>query len=253
MMRQSGGPAASPSASEQTPRRVLTRGEPQPSVKPALPAAAAATPAVAMAVSATEIARGCASLEELRAALESFDGCALKQTAKTLCFSDGDPAARVMLVGEAPGADEDRQGKPFVGVSGQLLDRMLAEIGLSRAGGAEDGFYIANIVPWRPPGNRTPTTQEMMICKPFIERQIELAAPDILVTLGGPSSQALLGVSGIMASRGKWRDYALGGRVIPALPTLHPAYLLRNPIAKRLAWADLRALRTALAALPARR
>ena len=194
------------------------------------------------------LARGAMTLEDLRAALAGFDGCALKATAKNLCFADGNERARVMLIGEAPGADEDRQGLPFVGVSGQLLDRMLAAIGLVRA----TDVYIANIVPWRPPGNRTPTPQEMMICKPFIERQIELAAPDILVTIGAPSSQALLGVKGIMAERGKWRDYRVGNRIIPALPTLHPAYLLRNPVAKRQAWADLRSLKLRLDGLPPR-
>lgn len=223
----------------------------------ARPAAQAGQPARALAdelapdaaaQSASELARDCRTLDELRAAMAGFEGCRLKATATNLCFADGTPEGRVMLVGEAPGADEDRQGLPFVGVSGQLLDRMLKEIGLSRA----QNVYIANIVPWRPPGNRTPTTQEMMICRPFIERQIELAAPDILVTLGGPASQALLGVKGIMAERGRWRDFATGGRSIPALPTLHPAYLLRNPIAKRQAWTDLRALRKRLDALPPR-
>jgi DNA polymerase len=248
--RARAGEGAAPAG--ETIRRPLVRagqgGQDAPETKSAMPQAAAAQPADAVARGAAGIARGCATLEELKAALAAFDGCALKQTAKSLCFADGDPAGRIMLVGEAPGADEDRQGLPFVGVSGQLLDRMLAAIGLSRA----RDVYIANIVPWRPPGNRTPSTQEMAICKPFIERQIELAAPDILVTLGGPSSQALLGVSGIMASRGKWRAYQMGGREIPALPTLHPAYLLRNPIAKRQAWADMRALKAALEALPPR-
>lgn len=197
---------------------------------------------------AAELAAASLTLDALREAMAAFEGCRLKATASQLCFADGNPEGRVMLVGEAPGADEDRQGRPFVGVSGQLLDRMLAEIGLNRA----RDVYIANIVPWRPPGNRAPTTQEMMICRPFITRQIELAAPDILVTLGGPASQALLGVKGIMAERGRWKEYALGGRMIPALPTLHPAYLLRNPIAKRQAWADLRALKKRLDSLPQR-
>ena len=228
--------------------RVLQRAvAPAPeSGRPALPSAAMATDDAAS--SATTLARGAMTLEALKAALAGFEGCALKATAKNLCFADGNERARVMLIGEAPGADEDRQGLPFVGVSGQLLDKMLAAIGLVRA----SDVYIANIVPWRPPGNRTPTPQEMMICKPFIERQIELAAPDILVTIGAPSSQALLGVKGIMAERGKWRDYQVGNRIIPALPTLHPAYLLRNPIAKRQAWADLRSLKAKLDGLPPR-
>jgi DNA polymerase len=198
--------------------------------------------------SAADIAAACDSLDALKAALDAFEGCALKKTATQLCFEDGVRGAPVMLVGEAPGADEDRLGRPFVGVSGQLLDRMLAEIGLSRA----RDVYIANVVPWRPPGNRTPTTQELAICRPFIARQIALARPRILVTLGGPAAQALLGVTGIMAQRGRWRSYPAaptpGEPVIPALPTLHPAYLLRNPIAKRQSWADLRSLAKKLAA-----
>jgi uracil-DNA glycosylase family 4 len=149
----------------------------------------------------------------------------------------------VMLVGEAPGADEDRIGKPFMGRSGQLLDRMLAAIGLDR-----NQVYIANVVPWRPPGNRTPTPQEIAICKPFIERQIELASPDFLVCLGGPAAQNLLNVKdGILRTRGRWFDYRTdNGRTIRALPTLHPAYLLRQPLQKRLGWRDFCALRRAL-------
>lgn len=228
--------------------RALNRAQPATPEPPRPAITGAALSADEAATTATQIARVATTLEGLKAALAGFEGCALKATAKNLCFADGNPAARVMLVGEAPGADEDRVGLPFVGVSGQLLDKMLAAIGLTRA----TDVYIANIVPWRPPGNRTPTTQEMMICKPFIERQIELAAPDILVTIGAPSSQALLGVKGIMAERGKWRDYRAGTRTIPAMPMLHPAYLLRTPIAKRQAWADLRALKAALEALPSR-
>ncbi len=228
--------------------RALIRAQP-PATEPARPAiAGAALSADEAAATAAQMARAATTLDDLRAALAAFEGCALKATAKNLCFADGNERARVMLIGEAPGADEDRQGLPFVGVSGQLLDMMLAAIGLVRA----SDVYIANIVPWRPPGNRTPTPQEMMICKPFIERQIELAAPDILVTIGAPSSQALLGVKGIMAERGKWREYHIGNRIIPALPTLHPAYLLRNPIAKRQAWADLRSLKARLEGLPPR-
>ncbi len=231
-----------------SPPRVLQRAvaaAPE-STRPALPSAAMTADDAAL--SATALARAAMTLDALKTALAGFEGCALKATAKNLCFADGNPHARVMLIGEAPGADEDRQGLPFVGVSGQLLDKMLAAIGLARAA----DVYIANIVPWRPPGNRTPTPQEMMICKPFIERQIELAAPDLLVTIGAPSSQALLGVKGIMAERGKWRDCLIGNRLIPALPTLHPAYLLRNPIAKRQAWADLRSLKARLDALSPR-
>ena len=191
---------------------------------------------------AREQARHAQSLEELEAILAGFDGCALKFSAKNLAFADGNPEGRVMLVGEAPGADEDRIGKPFMGRSGQLLDRMLATIGLDRT-----QVYVANIVPWRPPGNRTPTPQEIAICKPFIEKQIELADPDILVCLGGPAAQILLGVKdGILKTRGRWFAYQTGRREIRALATLHPAYLLRQPLQKRLAWRDFRALKRAL-------
>ena len=224
------------------------RGVPAVADMPRAAMTGAALSAEEATQTAAALARAAGTLDELRAALAAFEGCALKATAKNLCFADGNPGARIMLIGEAPGADEDRMGLPFVGVSGQLLDRMMAAIGFARSA----DVYIANIVPWRPPGNRTPTTQEMMICKPFIERQIELASPDILVTIGGPSSQALLGVKGIMAERGKWRDYRVGQRTIPAMPMLHPAYLLRTPIAKRQAWADLRSLREAFDALPPR-
>ncbi|KUL96974.1 DNA polymerase [Bosea sp. WAO] len=196
------------------------------------------------AVSARALAREATTLDELKAAMAGFEGCALKATAKNLVFADGNPAARVMLVGEAPGADEDRAGLPFVGRSGQLLDRMLAAIGLTRA----EHVYIANLLPWRPPGNRTPTPQEVAICQPFIERQIELVDPDILVCVGRPSSMALLDVKSIMAARGRWLEYN-GRRTIPALPILHPAYLLRSPLDKRLAWRDLRTLKTAIDAL----
>jgi len=204
--------------------------------------AAAATAPEDAALSAKGMAQEAVSLEALKEALARFEGCALKATAKNLVFADGNPAGRVMFVGEAPGADEDRVGLPFVGRSGQLLDRMLAAIGLSR----KEHVYIANMLPWRPPGNRTPTPQEVAICLPFIQRQIQLADPDILVCIGGPSAQGLLGLSGILASRGKWLEYDTGTRKIRAIATLHPAYLLRQPLQKRLAWRDMRALKAAL-------
>lgn len=211
----------------------------------AIAIAAAATAPDDAALSARAMAREATTLDELREAMAKFDGCALKATAKNLVFADGNPAGRVMLVGEAPGADEDRLGLPFVGRSGQLLDRMLAAVGLTR----QEHVYIANLLPWRPPGNRTPTSQEVAICLPFIQRQIELADPDILVCIGGPSAQGLLGLTGILASRGKWAEYDTGKRRIRALATLHPAYLLRQPVQKRLVWRDLRALRAALDAV----
>jgi DNA polymerase len=191
---------------------------------------------------AREQAASAPSLEALRAILDRFEGCALRATATRLVFGDGSPAARVMFVGEAPGREEDLEGRPFVGRSGQLLDRMLASIGLDRG-----SAYIANLVPWRPPGNRTPTPQEAAVCRPFLERQIELVDPDILVCLGAPSAQALLGTKdGILKLRGRWTEYETGSRRIRAVATLHPAYLLRQPVQKRYAWRDFRAIAAAL-------
>ena len=195
----------------------------------------------AAVMAAREAARSAASLDELRALLDKFDGCALKATASRLVFADGNPQGRLMLVGEAPGRDEDIEGLPFVGRSGKLLDLMLGAIGLDRT-----KVYIANIVPWRPPGNRTPTPVETQICLPFIQRQIELADPDILVCVGGPSAAALLNLQGILKNRGRWLAYQTGTREIRAMATLHPAYLLRSPIAKRLAWRDMLAIKKAL-------
>ena len=193
-------------------------------------------------MAAREAARSAASLEELRAILERFDGCALKATATQLVFADGNPQSRVMFVGEAPGRDEDIEGLPFVGRSGKLLDRMLAAIGLDRT-----QVYIANIVPWRPPGNRTPTPQESQICLPFVLRQIELADPDILVCLGGPSAHTLLSVKdGITKIRGRWFSFDTGKREIRAMPTFHPAFLLRSPLQKRFAWRDFLAIKKTL-------
>jgi DNA polymerase len=193
-------------------------------------------------MAARAAARQAKSLEELRATLAGFDGCALKATAKSLCFYRGAEHARLMLIGEAPGRDEDLQGKPFVGRAGQLLDKMLAAIGL-----AEADVHITNIVYWRPPGNRTPTPQEAQVCRPFLERQVELVAPDFALLLGGAAAKEVLGVTdGIMRLRGKWRDITLGERKVRAIATLHPAYLLRTPAAKRLAWRDLLAVKAAL-------
>ena len=193
--------------------------------------------------SAREMVGQVQSLEELRRCLEGFTGCNLRLTAKNLVFADGSPQARIMFVGEAPGRDEDRLGKPFVGRSGQLLDKMLAAIGLARS-----DAYIANVVPWRPPGNRTPTPQETEICKPFIQKQIELANPDVLVFLGAASAKSLLGVQdGIRRLRGRWMSYKLADRQIPCLAMYHPAYLLRSPIEKRLSWRDFLSVKEKLA------
>jgi uracil-DNA glycosylase family 4 len=205
-------------------------------------------PAPELAIqSAREAARTAPSLAALRALLENFDGCALKSTATRLVFADGNPRARIMFVGEAPGREEDIEGLPFVGRSGKLLDRMMAAIGLDRT-----KAYIANVIPWRPPGNRTPTPQETQICLPFIQRQIELVDPDVLVTLGNPSTQTLLGTrDGIMKTRGRWVNYDTGSRKIRALATFHPAYLLRSPSYKRLTWQDLRSIAKELEQAPA--
>ncbi len=185
--------------------------------------------------SAKEAAGAANSLEDLKAAMMAFDGCNLKRTAKNLVFADGNPEADIMFIGEAPGRDEDIQGLPFVGRAGQLLDKMLAAIGLDR-----NSAYISNVIPWRPPGNRTPTPQETEICRPFIERHIELTSPKLIVMLGGSSAKTLLKTSdGIMRLRGNWKEVSVNGVSVKAMPTLHPAYLLRQPAQKRLAWHDL--------------
>ncbi len=185
------------------------------------------------------MAKAAGDLDALKAALAEYNGCPLKATARNLVFSRGNPQARVMVVGEAPGRDEDAEGKPFVGVAGQLLDKMLAAIGLD-----ETSAYITNVVFWRPPGNRKPTDQEIAACKPFTQRHIELIKPDLLVLAGGISTQTLLGSKqGITALRGKWDDYRTeDGTIIPALPIFHPAFLLRRPQEKAKAWADMLSL-----------
>ena len=180
-------------------------------------------------------ALGCTTLAELKQAMHDYEGCALKQSAMNLVFSDGNPKADLMLVGEAPGADEDRQGLPFVGQSGQLLDRILKAVGLDRT-----LVYISNIIPWRPPGNRPPTTQEIAACQPFIQKHIELVQPKILVFLGGVAAKTLLNsTEGIMKLRGTWRDYQPSSAfTVKSMATFHPAYLLRSPGQKALVWRD---------------
>jgi uracil-DNA glycosylase len=238
-------PARAPSNEVAAPHQGAS-SPPRSTELPRRPAEFALTPAPASpdiaVMTARETARSAASLDELRELLARFEGCALRTTAKQLVFADGNPQARVMFVGEAPGRDEDIAGLPFVGRSGKLLDLMIAAIGLDRT-----SAYIANVIPWRPPGNRTPTPQETQICLPFTLRQIELANPDILVCLGGPSSQTLLGVKeGIKRTRGRWFTFDTGTREIRAIATFHPAYLLRSPLEKRFAWRDLLAIRKAL-------
>jgi uracil-DNA glycosylase family 4 len=237
-------PPASVQMAAPAPASASAVSEPvrRPSAPPPMPAAAAPPAAEAAVMAAREAARSAKTMEELRAILESFEGCALKATASRLVFADGNPQARLMFVGEAPGRDEDIEGLPFVGRSGKLLDKMLAAIGLDRT-----TVYIANIVPWRPPGNRTPTPVETQICLPFLLRQIELCAPDILVTMGNPSTQTLLQISdGITRTRGRWYPFKSGDRDIKVMPTFHPAFLLRTPLQKRLAWRDFLAIKKAL-------
>jgi DNA polymerase len=195
------------------------------------------------AASAREIAAACSDLAALEAAVREFDGCALRETARHCCFADGGPDAEVMLIGEAPGAVEDRMGRPFVGQSGKLLDRMLATIGLARS-----AVYITNVIYWRPPGNRTPTQAEIAACQPFLERQIELLKPKVIVFLGGIAARGLLGVKeGVTKLRGRPFVYTTAaGTRIPAMVTFHPAFLLRQPGQKRLAWRDLLTLKQRL-------
>ena len=196
-------------------------------------------------------AAGAQSLAALQAALEAFDGCALKRTATNTVFADGVAQGRVMLIGEAPGRDEDRVGKPFVGRAGQLLDKMLASIGLDR----KENAYITNVINWRPPDNRDPTPEEAAACLPFLRRHIELAQPGIIILLGAVAARHVVGVTeGIMKLRGRWLEYRVGDTMVPLMPTLHPAYLLRQPAHKKLAWRDLQAVRDRMKALelPAR-
>ncbi len=232
-------PASRPSQ-QQRPER-LAASQPTPPVL-----GKATVPDDAKIAMARQLASSAATLEELREQLAAFDGCNLKFTAKNLVFADGNPTASIMFVGEAPGREEDLEGVPFIGRSGQLLDRMFAAIGLDRT-----SVYIANTIPWRPPGNRTPTPLETEICRPFFERQIELAAPKLLVALGGPAAKALTNATeGILRLRGNWKTHmTASGIQIPVMPTLHPAYLLRNPAQKRFAWRDFIGVKMRLRAL----
>ncbi|MDH0126095.1 uracil-DNA glycosylase [Brucella intermedia] len=233
-----------PSAPERPRQQPRPAPAPAPTSRPVQ--AAADLPDTAQIALAREAAAQASTLDELREKLAAFDGCNLKFTAKNLCFADGDPSSDIMFIGEAPGRDEDMEGLPFVGKSGQLLNRMIESIGLKR-----ESVYIANTIPWRPPGNRTPTPLETELCRPFIERQIELAAPKVLVALGGPAGKALTGATeGILRLRGNWKIHRTpSGIEIPVMPTLHPAYLLRTPAQKRFAWRDFLAVKLKLAEL----
>jgi len=236
-----GGPP--PAAAGRSPDRSLPPSSPPsgPRLVPAAPPGRI-TPAAIAVEDTRALAAACMDLAALRAAMEGFEGSSLRETATRLVFADGNPAAPLMLIGEAPGADEDRQGKPFVGQSGQLLDRMLGAISLDRT-----GVYIANVVPWRPPGNRKPTPAEISLLLPFLERHIELVAPRALLMVGAVAAGALLGTTeGITRIRGRWFDW----RGIPALATYHPAYLLRQPAAKRDVWRDFLDLAKRLDSIP---
>lgn len=227
-LRASASAAAAPAASGARDR-AAAEGTPAPDVDPVAAAAAAAAAAP--------------DLASLREAMEAYDHCDLKKGARSFVFADGNPAARVMVIGEAPGRDEDIQGLPFVGRAGQLLDRMFDAIGLSRTHpDAGRALYITNVLPWRPPQNRDPSPAEIAMMLPFVARHVEIVAPEILVLMGNHSCQALLGRKGITRMRGTW-DTALGR---PALPMFHPAFLLRTPSAKREAWADLLSLQARL-------
>lgn len=246
-----GGEATAPSTTSPTPAPApapTARSAPTPVASPP-PARQFPTAAPDAATTAARtLARSAGDLEGLRAALERFDGCGLKATATRLCLYRGSPRARLMIIGEAPGREEDQEGKPFVGRAGKLLDRMLTAIGLTEA-----DVHITNIVYWRPPGNRVPTPLEVQVCRPFLERQIAMVAPEMILTLGGPAAKAMLSTEdGIMRLRGRWREAEVGGRQLPVMPTLHPAYLLRTPAAKRNAWRDLLAVKERLDGTPAK-
>lgn len=214
----------------------LKTGQPTPSMAKTAPLA---LPSLERA---RELAKAAKTLDDVKTALRDFDGCSLKRTAKNLVFSRGNPAADLMIIGEAPGRDEDIVGKPFVGRAGQLLDRMLKAINLS-----ENEAYITNIVYWRPPGNRTPTDEEGMICRPFLNRQIELVGPKVILFLGGAAAKQVYETpTGITKLRGKWKEIEVNAKTYETMATLHPAYLLRTPIAKRLAWQDLQKIQQKL-------
>jgi uracil-DNA glycosylase family 4 len=217
---------------QRTPTQVREQLRPR---APTPPSPVASDDAIGTAM---ELAARAQTLAELKAALESYDGCALKAQATNTVFADGTPDHGIMLIGEAPGHDEDRQGLPFVGRAGKLLDKMLAAIHLDRT-----KVYIVNVLPWRPPDNRNPEPTEVAKCIPFLRRHIELAQPKMLILLGAVSARHVLGqTDGIMRLRGKWLEYHVAGHMVPVMPTLHPAYLLRRPIDKRLSWRDLQAI-----------
>lgn len=250
--------AGADEAISETPVNRLTAKPPSPAPTPApsspVPMTPRATPSPPLAQSAGSDAIGDAmkaaaaapDLHALKAAMEAFEGSALKRAATSTVFADGTPSGRVMFIGEAPGRDEDRIGKPFVGRAGQLLDKMLASIDLDRS----RNCYITNVINWRPPDNRDPSPEEAAICLPFLRRHIELANPGIIILLGAVAARHVMGVTeGIMKTRGRWLEYRVGDAMVPVMPTLHPAYLLRQPAHKKLAWRDLQAVASRMDAL----
>ena len=241
-------PATAKEAQREKPRPAAPQAAKAAAPAAVEPPARAKSPASPPTAQSHARARQCGTLEEIHAALDGMRDFPLRRTATHTVHTAGNPKARVMLIGEAPGRDEDLQGKPFVGRSGQLLDRMLAAIGLSREAGEPDkAVLISNVVFWRPPGNRKPSEQEVAFCMPWLERTIELAAPEFIVCLGATPTQRLTGrTQGVLKLRGNWFEYTSGGRAIPLLATLHPAYLLRQPVQKRLAWRDFLSLKLRL-------
>lgn len=225
------------------PARAPIAEQPRPALRPVAsfkpsPAAPATLPLESDSIgTAQSLATAAKTLAELKTALEGFDGCALKKNCAHTVFADGNPASRIMFIGEAPGAEEDRQGLPFVGRAGKLLDKMMASIELDRS-----TAYITNVLNWRPPQNRDPSPEEAAMCLPFLRRHIELVNPGIIILLGAVAARHVLGFSeGIMKLRGRWLEYRVGDVMIPVMATLHPAYLLRQPSHKKLAWRDLQA------------
>ncbi len=226
---------------EIAPAAAAPRQSPLAPAQPPRPITREVPPSVAIEA-AEQCARQAQTLDELKAAMAAFSGCPLKDTATKLVFADGNPAARIMFIGEAPDYDDDIEGKPFLGNAGVLFDRMLAAIGLDRT-----NAYLTTCIPWRPPGGRSPNVNETKICMPFIRRHIELAGPEFIVTLGNPVTQTLLETrDGIMKTHGQWATYQAGERSVRAIATFNPGYLLQNPIYKRLAWQDLQLIDKAL-------
>jgi uracil-DNA glycosylase len=249
LARQPAAPQSQPAPSPLLPAPAAPQAKVESRPRPAIPAQPILPTPAASDANGPQLAEAAQTFDELRAAVAGFEGCALKKTATNLVFSDGNPQARLMLIGEAPGADEDRLGKPFVGVSGQLLDRMLAAIGYDRT-----NVLISNVLFWRPPGNRTPTPSEIAACLPFVERMIEIVDPAALVLVGGIAAKTMLARSeGIMKLRGRWLEFQTPrmSRPVPTIATFHPAYLLRSPGQKRLAWQDFLAIRRKLTEDPA--